>query len=396
VKGKKKLSFKPKRAVEIEFKPNAFQPILNVFSFRAPDEVHDFDHEAKGFVHMAEEGAALLCNVSAAKYPGRNPEGTIIEGFKSMAHLLLAKKLTYAVASEIQTAHYDDFKVIKNSDIEAPAFMKVFAEGYGRFEHEGVDFKPRDAPLHQFDHFAQAVGVINLNGISNTKDKFFVNSRMHGWHKLVRARSARIVSRWCSDAPTWNATLNGTVFPVKPPEPINGTPFPRTWTTDLAAVGVPPPPDVAAHAELVAHLDSNVFVMGPRPVAALLPPFGRAGYRILDWNAMLQGSYLTRYLGDVEMRQSALWRTAFSVETVRQMEPKGRPWQLVSVQEDVMLGQSSFSVSAADQITAYLLARSNPNVGLSATQARFGVGEKTPQGARVEVIRKACVTKEFI
>jgi len=396
-KGTKRAPGKPKRAVEVEFKPNAYAPVLTVFPFRAPDAYHDFDHDASGLFRMAIDGSDILNNVSAHRYPGLNPAADVYEGLKRLVNLLVSKKLTYAAPHLVQNTWYDDFKGVKNCEIHVPSFLRTLAEGFGKFEHNSIEFTPRDIPLHQFNHFAYAAGVLNANGMPAAFDgNFFVNAQMAHWPSLVRARSARIIERWCEASPRVVVPINGVNHNIKPPSPQLGVLFPNSWTADLTAVGIVPPADVAAHAALVSLIDISAFRQGVSPVAPNVAVFNNAGYWMLRWNAQTLGARLAQYQVDWELRFSGLWRTAFVLDLVKSMEDKGRAWQLVSVSEDTMLGMSAFSVSTADQVTAYMLARDPANVKLDVNQMRFGVGEKTSRSARVEMLRKASVSKEFV
>lgn len=398
VKGKKKAPGKPKRAIEVEFKPNTYAPVLTIFPFRAPDVYHSFEFDGTGLLRMATDGAELVVNVSAQRYPSMYPVVDIVDGFTRLTHLALSKKLTYACPPSVGNMYYDDFKVVKNAEVQVPSFLKLLAEGFGTFVHDSVEYCPRNIPLHQFNHFAYATSVLGQNGVPGAHGvNFYVNNQMRNWSIQVRERSARLVDDWCKTPGNQIVSVvNGVNYAVSPPTPVGLAPFPATWNADVTAAGVAPPVDVAAHARLVANIDAVGYAQGVMPGAAALAMFGAANYWVLDWNVHTISSRLAHYQATTEIRFSGLWRTAFAMESMKTMDSKGDSWQLMSVGEETMTGMSAFSIPVAQQVTAYMMARNNPKVSIETDQFRIGVGEKTPRSARVEAIRRAAQSKEFV
>jgi len=348
-KGKK--PYKGKESKSIDFQPGAFKPLIPIEQASIAGQYHEFSHDQRGLGYLMDNAEPLVEEVNHSKFNSALQPNEISDSLHRMGHILVAKKLAYALDDDNVALYAAELKPIRQCTIFAPEPFTRIADGYGCFKLDGANYRPTGIAFHAFSHFIKATYVDGQNQINGplTHNDLVVNTLFPEWRAFVNDHYSTIYKAWASRSDTVLITVvAGQNVSMKPPEVI-GTYI--ALRAVFGALNIQPPERVERALIILSIMEAGVGGIGVGQMGVLI----QNGLHLVAMAPQVQKTLCNGYIRMHQSRISGHLSTLYKCDSaLYNMSAFGQPWQLVDSQS-AERGVHPFLIGASFAEVGYML-----------------------------------------
>jgi len=312
---------------KVEYKPKAFIPLIGLSTSSVPNRYHEFSHDEFGLTGMMVSLVPFVKEIDDSRFNSSMETDVITEILIRLGHMIVAKKMSYALDRDSASIYSSDLKTLLKSILFCPEPIKRIADGYGCLTLDGANFRPHGTAFHAFSHFIKATYIEGQNGLNGPfdADDLIVNMLFPSWDRFVLEHYTRIYKTWAKNTPVrLNVMIGNTNLIMRPPE-VFGTY--NGLRGLLGNLNLEIPERIARVLNILAVAETVVGLAPTEPQVGLMI---QNGLHLVRMQSIIQKNLMAHYNADIEPKVSAHLKTLFICEdSLQSMDQQGQPWQLM-------------------------------------------------------------------
>jgi len=335
------------------FQPNKFSEFIQFSSNPVSGKENEFAMNDAIVGELAIDVGRVALNASNIGHSGANDPAVIDDNAYRVCSMVYAKKAFYGMSPTDKTVYGSNLSQIAKAVIDAPSPIVDSFAGVGKFNYNGSDFLPANAPLMCFSNFAKAVGTQGQNGLDYhghaRENCLVVNQNMAGVSKRLHADFAARYNSWANNQNPQHVVFNANNITMKPPNVTEGF---RHLLPVLANFNVPN--DITSLIAAAAALEPTDQNPNWQGAAGAL---NGVGVIVVNWDKNTQSMLFAKYLKENQQPLITILGHAFEIErNIVSMSEHGSAWQLMSVNDAIGTGaQQPFTVSEEQRMRGLML-----------------------------------------